>query len=46
MSYDTLRKRHDTSEQEKQLIDEEDDANKADDEAEGEGKIHFGIDLL
>ena len=46
MSYDTLRKRHDTSEQEKELIDEEDEANKADDEAEGEGKIHFEIDLL
>ena len=38
MSYDTLRNRHNTSEQEKDLNDEEDEANKADDEGEAEGK--------
>ena len=38
MSYDTLRNRHNTSEQEKELNDEEDEANKADDEGEAEGK--------
>ena len=39
LSYDTLRKRHNTSEQEKELMDEEDEANKADDEGEGEGVV-------
>ena len=34
LSYDTLRKRHNTSEQDKEFIDEEDDANKAEDEDE------------
>ena len=37
LSYDTLRNRHNTSEQEKELNDEE-EANKADDEGEAEGK--------